>query len=133
MSQDPCICVALRKASRRLTARYDAAVAPAGISLAQFSLLRNVRRHAPLSITRLSQIVELDRSTLGRNLRVLARMGLLTLAPGADRRQETVSLTPAGQAVLARATPLWQAVQDDIRHTLGADGASRLEALLSAL
>jgi hypothetical protein len=49
MSTELCICVAVRKASRRLTARYDEALEPAGINLAQFSLLRNIRRQGPVS------------------------------------------------------------------------------------
>ena len=58
-----CICIAVRKASRRLTARYDEALAPVGINLAQFSLLRNIRRHGPVSLTRLGELTELDRSS----------------------------------------------------------------------
>ena len=46
-----CYCIILRKAARRLTARYDAALAPLGLNLAQFSLLRNVERTGPVSLT----------------------------------------------------------------------------------
>lgn len=133
MTDTACICIAVRKASRRLTSRYDAALAPAGISLAQFSLLRNIRRNAPVSITRLSGICELDRSTLGRNLRVLERLGFVRLAAGPDRRQETVALTPAGETTLSAATPLWESVQDDIHKTLGHTGTEALNALLAVL
>ena len=39
-----CICAALRVAARKMTARYDAALEPIGVNLAQFSLLRNIHR-----------------------------------------------------------------------------------------
>ncbi len=133
MSDLPCICVAVRKASRRLTAVYDDALAPEGINLAQFSLLKNIRRHGPLSLSRLGEIVELDRSTLGRNVRVLERMGLVALAAGTDQRQAVVALTPDGIATLARALPLWEDVQAGIHARIGAPGAAQLEALLGAL
>ena len=133
MSDLPCICVAVRKASRRLTAVYDEALAPQGINLAQFSLLKNIKKHGPLSLTRLGEIVELDRSTLGRNVRVLERMGLVTLAPGADQREASVTLSADGLSTLARSLPLWENVQADIHSKIGAQGAAQLEALLGAL
>lgn len=133
MSTELCICVAVRKASRRLTARYDEALAPVGINLAQFSLLRNIRRHGPVSLTRLSELTELDRSTLGRNVRVLERLGLTAPANVADKREAAIALTPEGQRILDAAEPLWATTQTDIRTRIGADGAAQLEALLGAL
>ena len=133
MSTELCICVAVRKASRRLTARYDEALAPAGINLAQFSLLRNIRRHGPVSLTRLSELTELDRSTLGRNVRVLERMTLCAPADASDKREAAIVLTPEGQRILTVAEPLWATTQTDIRTRIGADGAHQLEALLGAL
>ena len=130
---DPCICIAVRKASRRLTARYDAALAPAGINLAQFSLLRNIRRHGPVSLTRLGELTELDRSTLGRNVRVLERMGLCAPADASDKREAAITLSADGARILAEAEPLWAGTQTDIRSRIGADGAAQLEALLGAL
>ena len=96
MSNDRCICIAVRKASRRLTARYDDALAPLGINLAQFSLLRNINRHGPVSLTRLGEITELDRSTLGRNVRVLERMNLCAPAVAPDKREASVTLSEDG-------------------------------------
>jgi len=130
---DPCICIAVRTASRKLTSRYDAALEPVGINLAQFSLLRNIARHAPVSLTRLAEIVELDRSTLGRNVRVLKRMGLVAILPGDDLREATLGLTAAGQQTLQAAVPIWEATQDEIHRRLGVAGTAQLEALLGAL
>jgi DNA-binding MarR family transcriptional regulator len=129
----PCICIALRKASRRMTAVYDDALATAGINLAQFSLLRNIDRHAPVSLTRLGDIVELDRSTLGRNVRVLERMGLAAIEAGSDQREAAVALTTAGKATLDRSLKLWGEAQNGIHRKIGAQGVAQLEALLGAL
>ena len=133
MSTELCICIAVRKASRRLTARYDEALAPVGINLAQFSLLRNINRHGPVSLTRLADLTELDRSTLGRNVRVLERMGLCAPADAADKREAAIALTLDGKRILAAAEPLWATTQTDIRTRIGAQGAAQLEALLGAL
>jgi DNA-binding MarR family transcriptional regulator len=128
-----CICIAMRTASRKLTSLYDEALAPCGVNIAQFSLLRKIRRRGPISLTALGEIVELDRSTLGRNVRVLERMGLVSLAPGADQREARVDLTEAGRTTLAVGDPLWDAVQDQITRKLGARAVEQLEALLGAL
>ncbi len=133
LMSDLCICIAVRKASRKLTSRYDAALEPVGINLAQFSLLRSIMRHERVSLTRLAEIVELDRSTLGRNVRVLKRMGLVAILPGDDLREATLSLTEAGQQTLSQAVPIWEATQDEIQQRLGAAGVAQLEALLGAL
>lgn len=128
-----CICISLRQAGRRVTAIYDDALASAGINVAQFSLLRRLRRHGPLSVSALAELAALDRSTLGRNLRVLTKMGLVALAPGEDQRESVAALTPSGRLTLSLGDPLWDGAQARIARKIGADGVAQLNALLSAI
>lgn len=130
---DPCYCVSLRKATRRLSARYDAALAPLGITVAQFSLLRAIRRKPRLSLTELAERTELDRSTIGRNVRVLERDGLVTLSPGRDAREQSLALTAHGETLLAAADPLWAGAQRDLANALGAPNATLLTQLLAQI
>lgn len=130
---DSSIGLALRTASRKLTAHYDAALAPAGVSLAQLVLMRGIGQHEPLSLGRLATIAGLDRSTLGRNVRVLKRMGLVIIRPGADLRQAQLRLSEPGRQALDRAVPLWEQAEAEIRQRLGAAGVAQLEAALAAL
>jgi DNA-binding MarR family transcriptional regulator len=133
MTETSCICIAVRQAGRKLTAFYDDALAPTGINVAQFSLLRKLRRHGPLSLTTLGEQVELDRSTLGRNLRVLQKMDLCHLAAGRDQRESVASLTQLGHDCLTAGDPLWEGAQAAVAEKLGANGADTLRALLGAL
>jgi DNA-binding MarR family transcriptional regulator len=128
-----CYCAVLRAATRRVSARYDAALEPLGINIAQFSLLRHIERATPVSLTELGRKIGLDRSTIGRNVRVLERMTLVRVTPGADHRETTVCLAQPGRDVLLRAAPLWNEVQQGIEAGLGPDGATRLGALLQSL
>jgi DNA-binding MarR family transcriptional regulator len=128
-----CMCIALRKASRKLTSVYDDALAPTGMNIAQFSLLRKLRRHGPMSLTALAELVDLDRSTLGRNLRVLEKSALVLLGAGKDQREQVASLTELGRDRLAAGDPLWERAQAGIANRIGVDGARQLEALLGAL
>jgi DNA-binding MarR family transcriptional regulator len=128
-----CYCDVLRTATRKTTAIYDAALAPAGVNLAQFSLLRKIRRAGSVSLSELGRLAALDRSTIGRNVRVLQRMELVRLTPGEDQREATVTLDARGLAALRRAAPLWDDAQRRIEAKLGAGGPDRLQALLVAL
>ena len=127
-----CYCVALRKAARKVTSLYDAALEPTGVNLAQFSLLRTIERAAPVSLTELGRMTELDRSTGGRNVRLLQRMGLVRVAPGADQREATVALDEPGLEILRRGAPLWDEAQRKIEASLG-PAAAQMRRLLQSL
>ena len=113
-----CYCVVLRKMSRRLTSLYDEALEPFGINVSQFSHLRNIRSRAPVSVTELAQMLELDRSTVGRNTKVLQRMGLVHVVPGEDQRESTLVLTEKALELLAATTPVWREVQKRVEKSV---------------
>ncbi|SEG11281.1 MarR family winged helix-turn-helix transcriptional regulator [Bosea lathyri] len=128
-----CFCTTLRRAARRVAESFDAALAPIGINTAQFSLLRSISRAAPVKLTELSRVTELDRSTIGRNVRVLERMNLVALGRGKDQREAMVTLTEAGRAAITEGIPLWEAAQAAFEARLGTERAQKLRAELDAL
>ena len=75
----PCYCAALRVAARKTTALYDEELAAVGINLAQYSLLRQIERAGTVSLTELGRLAELDRSTVGRNVKALQGLGFVGL------------------------------------------------------
>jgi DNA-binding MarR family transcriptional regulator len=123
----------LRSAAQRLTRSYDDALASAGITASQFSLLNLVRTIEAPTVKDLSRASGLDRSTLGRNLRVLEREKLIAIAVGSDARTREISLTKGGRQALSLATPLWQEVQDSYVARLGPEKRSQLKDLLKEL
>jgi DNA-binding MarR family transcriptional regulator len=123
----------LRKTTRKLTSIYDDAVAPVGVNIAQFSLLRNIERGEPVSLTELGQRIELDRSTVGRNVKVLVKSGLIALSKGKDQREAVLALTANGRGVLEDGAPLWEAVQKKVEAVLGPNGLKELQALLQSI
>ncbi|CDZ47256.1 MarR family winged helix-turn-helix transcriptional regulator [Neorhizobium galegae] len=133
MPNDTCHCILLRKASRKVSSYYDEALAPLGVNIGQFSLLRNINRLAPISLTDLAVQVELDRSTVGRNAKVLERMGLVAIGHGEDQREAMLTVAPKGAAILKKGAPLWDSVQDDIEARLGTEKTRQLQELLAAL
>jgi DNA-binding MarR family transcriptional regulator len=123
-----CLCSNVRRAALALTSRYDEALAPHGLKVTQFSLLHAVERHGAPNLTALAHATGLDRSTLGRNLRVLEGLGFVTLSSGEDQRDRVVALTTGGRARLRAATRAWAKLQESLSSTLGPD-AERLVAL----
>jgi len=128
-----CYCSSLRAAARKTTALYDSALAPAGVNVAQFALLRRIDRAQPVSLTELGRLADLDRSTVGRNAKVLERLGLVRLAPAEDQREASVTLAPGGSRALRRAAPLWEDAQRRIETKLGPEGARTLRTLAQNL
>ena len=59
--ETPCTCTTLRRATRAVTAAYDAALAPSGLRITQFSILRKLARLGPLPVKRLAAEAALAR------------------------------------------------------------------------
>ncbi len=130
----PCACTTLRRATRAVTAAYDKALEPAGLRITQFSVLRTLKRHGPMPVTKLASRVALDRSTMGRNLDPLERRGLVRLEIGdTDQRERIAHLTQAGEMAIEAALPRWRETQDRIAAMLDHAAISRLAEQLSAL
>ncbi|TAJ60526.1 MAG: MarR family transcriptional regulator [Variovorax sp.] len=128
-----CCSTALRKATRRVTQLYDETLAPVGLRSTQYSILMELSRRASEAPTLqvLADALVMDRSALGHTLRPLERDGLLALQHGeSDRRQRQVVLTRKGQALVARAQPLWQRAQDRFCEVFGEAEAAILRITL---
>ncbi len=125
-----CACATIRRTDRVLTRFYDEILAPSGLYITQFTLLAALSQAAPVTIKRLAGILVMDRTTLTRNLEVLAKQRLVRIVEGEDRRMRLVHLTQEGEQALRRAWPLWQEAQAKIEHALGRE---RFEGLLTVL
>jgi DNA-binding MarR family transcriptional regulator len=126
----PCACGRLRRASRALTQLYDDVMAPSGLRVTQFSLLRMLARENRARISDLAQRLLLDRTALSRTLEPLAKRGLVSIVPGRDARTREVTLTRRGERAMRAAEPHWQRAQLRVASLLG---AGKLESLLTAL
>jgi len=125
-----CACGRLRRATRALTQLYDDAMAPAGLRVTQFSLLRTLAREGAMRIGDLAAHTLLDRTALSRNLDSLIERGLVGAVRGHDARTREVTLTSAGERALRDAEPHWRRAQATVRRTLG---ARKLDFLIETL
>ncbi len=130
---NPCLCIDARGAANHLTHLYDDALAPAGITITQFSQLHTIQSLAEPTLKALAGATRLDRSTLGRNMRVLESLALVTLQPGPDARTRIVKVTRKGRAAFKKAVPLWIGIQEKMQRQLGAEKHALLKELLTDL
>lgn len=120
--RDHCLCLHAQRAARALSRRFDEAFRPLGITSGQFSLLNAVNRPEPPALGAVASVLAMDRSTVTANLKPLERMGVVTVTVDAtDRRGRRTALTEAGQALLARATPVWIAEHARVEAELAGD------------
>ena len=125
-----CVCANIRKADRLTRQFYDQVMEPSGLPITQFTLISNLIAVSPVSVQRLAEVLGMDRTTLTRNLEVLARQSLVTVEEGQDRRMRVVSLTMRGQEIFDQALPYWNKAQSQIIEMLG---SQHYEELLQVL
>lgn len=118
-----CTCARLRRLTRRITAVYDRELAAAGLRVTQYSLLATLRREAGsagMAMSVLAERMDMDRTTLTRNLKPLMDQGLAALVSDPqDARVRRARLTEAGAAALDAARPHWLRAQQEVNRTLG--------------
>ena len=125
-----CACFNLRKASRVITQMFDKAIKPYGLRGTQFSILAVLAAAGPETISRLSHILAMDRTTLTRNLRPMEKSDTIKLARGEDPRSKRVHLTPKGKRIFVNAFPHWEKTQKRVIEKLG---PGRFNAMIGEL
>lgn len=128
-----CLCTLARRSARSLTEIYDRALEPSGLKITQFSLLRAIDRLEKPSLTDIAQATGLERSTLGRNLRVLEKDGLVSLSQGNDERTRVPTLTAKAKLALRIAKPRWEQIQEQMTSALPHHAQKYLRQMSNAL
>jgi len=123
-----CTSQKVRRLSRRISQHFDHIVAESGLKTTQYSLLSNVASLGPLRPGELARAMNLDASTLTRNLQPLVAAGWLAIGPGADERSRLVSITAAGTQKRQEAQRSWKRAQLAFNARIGADAVARLHA-----
>jgi DNA-binding MarR family transcriptional regulator len=136
--REDCICFLLRSAARRASEHYTRHLAKIGLGLPQHSLVGMAagfekQNGRPASITELARALDLDRTTLSRNIRPLLADGLLVLEPGAHGRAKAVRATREGRAAYRAGIALWRQAQDEMIAGLKAEYPALMAGLAAAI
>ena len=125
-----CTNLKLRQLTRRVSQHYDRIVGAAGLKTTQFSLLSHVVRLGPIRPGDLAEKMEMDASTLTRNLQPMVGHGWIEVGPGPDGRSRWVTATPAGREKRAEGLRQWKRAQLALNARLGEARVAELHALL---
>jgi DNA-binding MarR family transcriptional regulator len=130
---NPCLCDALRQASRAVTRVYDQEMRRVGLRTTQYALLAWLGHAGQVRQRDLVGLTHLDETTLTRNLRPLIDAGWVAISVGNDRREKLVRLTAEGMAKLKQARPAWERAREQMRSRLPKGKWETLMALLPEL
>ncbi len=125
-----CLATRVRQLSRIITRVYDDAMRPLGITASQYTLLAQLASRDGITAVEIGHELDIEKSTLSRNLKRLLALGLIIMDPPAGRRGRGLHLTPTGQTMLRDAFPVWQAAQANATAVMGGDSRATLDGLL---
>lgn len=133
INKSKCHCITMRRAANAITDYYDRALLETGLSTSQFSLLINLSRLGAANTSELAEYVNLERSTLVRNLKPLLAKGLIADLAKEGARNHQYTLSAEGQSMVQRCLPLWEQAQQEIKAYLGDENVALFMELLYKL
>ena len=128
-----CIAVRLRLLNRVVTNFYDDALRPLGLKVSQLNILIVTAKLGLARPAQVCEILQLDTSTLSRNVERMRAKGWLEVVPAEDARTQPFRLTAQGRRLLERAVPAWEQAQSQATEFLGEDGIALLSKAASKL
>lgn len=131
-SSSQCYCANIKQAEHKITALYNRYLEEAGITRGQYALLVTIEQNPAINVSNLAERMNLERTTLVRNLKPLESRGLIrdTAQRG---RSRSLELSEEGQRVLDYARIFWKKAQDEIEERLGPERIEQFHSLISFL
>src|SRR6266700_4930364 len=121
-----CIAVRLRLLNRVVTNFYDDALRPLGLKVSQLNILIVTAKLGLARPVQVCDILQLDTSTLSRNVERMRAHGWLEVVPGEDARTQSFRLTTQGNRLIEKAVPAWEEAQRQATELLGNEGIALL-------
>lgn len=103
-----CTNLKLRHLTRMVMRHYDQYVATCGLKNTQYALLSYAVSLEPVRPVVLARQMQMDASTLTRNMQPLVAQGWLKICAGNDARSRRVKVTAAGREKQAQVQRVWQ-------------------------
>jgi MarR family transcriptional regulator, multiple antibiotic resistance protein MarR len=125
----------VRVETRLYNAVAERVKAEAGIGAGHFELLRHVRDHPEPRVADLASAFAIGVGTTSKIVDRLEEQGWMERRPNpANRRSSLLALTRAGESVVSRAEPAWQAaIQEVFGGAVTSEALTALSLALDAL
>ena len=128
-----CFAVRVVRAGRVLSRLYDEAVRPLGITGTQFTLINVIEQMQPDSIASIGERLDIDATTLSRNLRRLETAGIIEMGEPAPDRRRAIALTDHGRSLLDQAYEAWKGAQAKVEALYASDEIEPFKEHLSRI
>jgi len=126
-----CLSTRIRQLNRIITRVYDDAMRPLGITASQFTLLTQLAQQDGITAVEIGHTLDIEKSTLSRNLKRLLKDGHITMDPPAGRRGRGLHLTPKGAQAIQQGYPVWREAQSRTINVMGPESRGTLDTFLA--
>ena len=128
-----CLAVRVRLLNRTITAIYDDALRPLGLTAGQLNVLVVIAKRGPISPGEIARRLNMEKSTVSRNLARMRDKGWITVAAGESGHKQRLTVNGRGKALLERSLPAWEAAQTQTEAVLGQRGADSIRSTGNAV
>jgi DNA-binding MarR family transcriptional regulator len=124
-----CVGNQLRLLDRVVTSVYEDELRPLKLTPGQMIILAITAKQGRVRAVELSRTLQMDASTVSRNVERMRARGWIEQAAGEDSRSRPLRLTRAGEKVLEGAIVAWERAQAKAVDLLGKEGVSLLKSV----
>ena len=106
-----CLAARVRMLNRTITTIYDDALRPLGLTTGQLNILVVVTKRGPLSPGEAARGLNMEKSTVSRNVERMRANGWLTVSSSESGRKQQLTLTRQGKRLLEESFAAWGEAQ----------------------
>ena len=128
-----CLAARVRLIGRAITSIYDRAVEPSGLTIAQVNLMAAAGKIGPCAPSKLGSVLQLERSTVSRNLERLLDAGWMHAVASDAKGIREVGLTASGRRKIESILPQWRLAQREASKLLGEPGVKAIKGVVDTL
>ena len=133
MNDTSCMCISIRKAANHISKVYDHELSVLDIKITQYSALKNIQALGNPSVNELSKKLDLERTTVLRNLDKLKKMDLISYKKNDIYKVKVISLTVNGRKKLNDAKVIWGKTQQKFLNAFGLSNKNQFDSLMNKI
>ena len=133
MNDTPCMCISIRKAANHISKVYDHELSVLDIKTTQYSALKNIQALGNPSVNELSKKLDLERTTVLRNLDKLKKMDLISYKKNDVYKVKVISLTVNGRKKLNDAKVIWEKTQQNFLNAFGLNNKNQFDSFMNKI
>ena len=133
MDDFSCVCISLRKAANHISKLYDHELSALDIKITQYSTLKNIQDLGNPTVHELSRKLDLERTTVLRNLDKLKKIDLISYKKNDVNKIKVISLTVNGTKKLNDAEVIWEKSQQKFLNAFGLNNKNQFDLFMNKI